>query len=97
METTATYIGGQTSFEDRLRHEWCESLKEHMAALGYGKHDLMRELKALGYEVSRQTVENWMNGVVSPRPLYQAALGTILNTPARRLFPIENLPAKEAS
>jgi hypothetical protein len=93
MNTTSKRLGGAMDPDERLRHEWAESLAEHMAEQDVTVKKLRALLVELGpqYEVSRQGIESWLKGATSPRPHMQAALGTVLNVPARRLFPIENV------
>lgn len=83
--------------EQRLRFDWSESLAEHMKAQEVTVKQLVAKLAELDIEVTRQAVELWLKGQTSPRPHHQAALGTVFNVPARRLFPIENLPRKAAA
>ena len=83
--------------EQRIRAEWAESLAEHMALKDMTVKGLVDELKKLGVGVSRQAVELWLKAETSPRPHVQAALGTVLEVPASRLFRIENMPKTAAS
>lgn len=91
------HYGQQMDPEERLRHKWAESLAEHMEFRSINKKELLLRLDELGVSVTRQAIESWLAGKTAPRPHYQAALGTVFDVPVRRLFPIENLPAKAAS
>lgn len=90
-------IGEATEPDERFRLEWGLSLEEHMSAQDVSIKELVRRLAELDVTVTRQAVESWISGKTAPRPYHQAAIGTCLNVPARRLFPIENLPRKVAS
>lgn len=92
---TTRIIGGATDPDERIRIEWADSLRGHMAERKLTKEQLRLRLKdEHDIEVSRQTVESWLAGKYAPRPHVQAALGTIFQVPARYLFPINNAPAK---
>lgn len=94
-----TVIGEATEPDERIRIEWAQSLDECMDAAGLTVKGLVAELAKLEppITVTRQAVESWLAGKTAPRPYYQQAIGTVLNMPARRVFPLENLPRRVAS
>lgn len=94
-----TAIGGATEPDERIRIEWGQSLAECMDAQDLTIKGLVAALEALEppITVTRQAVESWLTGKTSPRPYYQQAIGTVLNMPPRRVFPLDSLPRKKAS
>lgn len=94
--SATTYLGGEMTTDQRIRQEWAESLAEHMTHRDMSVKQLVAALAELDVEVTRQAVESWLAGKTSPRPSHQAALGTVFDIPARRMFSIENLPRRAA-
>ena len=93
MPKVIQVIGGATDPDERIRIEWGQSLEEHLDAQGVTLKQLRHRLnEEHGISVSRQAVEAWLAGQYSPRPSVQAAIGSILNVPARRIFDIQNAP-----
>lgn len=87
-----------TDPEERLRLTWAQSLREFMTFRGVNPKQLRQRLKEdHGIEVTRQAVESWLAGKTAPRPYYQQAIGSVLDMPARTVFPLENLPVRKAS
>lgn len=76
---------------ERLRHQIAASLRDHMAAQGVSRKRLRHLLAELDPPVivSRQAVDQWLNGVVLPKPHHQAACAVVLRVPAHRLFPLQ--------
>lgn len=89
----ALALGQEVDPERRIRLQWAESLADHLRTQQISRKELRRRLAGLGVEVTEQGIGAWLRGETAPRPHHQAALGTVLNVPARRLFPLENLPA----
>lgn len=82
-------MGNHPDPSQRLRQEWADSLAEHMEMRGMSRKALVDCLATAGCNVSVQAVGQWLRAETSPRPHHQAALATCLETPVRRLFPIE--------
>lgn len=95
---THTAIGAATEPDERIRLEWAQALSEQMELKNVSVRDLIRELtEQFDITISRQAVESWLAGKTAPRPVTQAAIGTILGVPASRLFKIDNLPRKASA
>lgn len=92
MDAVTQVIPTEADPETRLRLEWAQSLRDHMAFRQVTVKELRRRLADLGAAVSRQGIESWLAGKTSPRPHHQQAIGAALDMPARSIFPLENLP-----
>ena len=84
-----TAVGEATDPAVRLRHEWAESLDEHLKTTGVSRKQLQQLLANAGQTVSLQAIGLWLRGETSPRPVIQRAIAQVLHVPVRRLFPID--------
>lgn len=88
MSSAIRTIGVEPDPEQRLRNEWAESLRSHMAIKGVSRKQLVHGLAGCGVDVTQQAVGTWLRAEVSPRPHVQAAIAHVLKAPARSLFPL---------
>lgn len=90
MGSRVLQIDREVNPAQRLRNEMAASLAEHMEAQGVSRKELRRRLASLepAVKVSRQAVDQWLDGTTAPRPHHQAACALVLTVPVHRLFPI---------
>lgn len=73
----------------RIRRQWAESLRQHLAVRGMTRKQFHLALAQRGLEVTPQAVSSWLTGRVSPRPHAQVVIASVLQVPPRSLFALE--------
>lgn len=83
--------GDLTTPEERLRRKWAGNLVTQFDRIypDGNRKQFQADLKAVGCEVSMQTISVWLRGEASPRPIHQVAIGAVLRVSAGLLFPVE--------